>query len=175
MKYIKLYENYHKLSIGDNTNYGEILDETDIQYYFKNNMFPKGSWIHKSIVKKDDLELKNQPLRNKGTISPEYVISAFANPIEDEKVNNYSREMEVKMLEHNFPPIKGYPIIIDENDIERYGKFLSGNDITINDVGRYAWVVTDGHHRVISALIAHLPFLKTILDYSYIDENDFIE
>lgn len=40
------------INIGDNTNYGEILDKTNNQFFVKNNNFPKGFWIHKSLVKK---------------------------------------------------------------------------------------------------------------------------
>jgi hypothetical protein len=161
-------------NIGDNTNYGKILDKTDTQYFFKNNNFPKGSWIHKSLVKKTDEPTFDEPLKNRGWISPDYVISAFANPISSDKIEKYSDEMRLKMMEHDFPPIKGYPIIIDEGDIERFKYFLSGEKITEDDLGRYAWVVTDGHHRVVSALNVGLPQLKTSIDYSYVDEKDFI-
>jgi len=164
-----------QIEIGDNTNYGEILDKTNTQYFVKNNNFPKGSWIHNSLIKKIDEPIIDEPLKNKGWISPKYVISAFANPISTNKIEKYSDDMGSKMMTHNFPAIKGYPIIIDENDIERYGSFLSGENITHNDLGKYVWVVTDGHHRVVSALNAQLPKLETSIDYSYVDEKDFID
>ena len=175
MKYIKLFENYSTLTIGDNTNYGKIKDETDTQFYFKNDLFPKGSWIHKKLIKIDDTNNENKPLRNRGVISPELVISAFSNPLDYDKIEKYSDVMKDDMLSHNFPPIKGYPIIINDGDIMRFGEFLNGENITTKDIGKYAWIVTDGHHRVFSALKVGLPELKTILDYSYIDDNDFIE
>lgn len=162
------------INIGDNTNYGEILDKTNNQFFVKNNNFPKGFWIHKSLVKKINEPINNEPLKNKGWISPNYVISAFANPTSPDKIEKYSTEMKLKMMNHNFPPIKGYPIIIDDGDIERFDYFLSGEKITENNLGEYAWVVTDGHHRVVSALEVGLPRLKTIVDYSYVDEKDFI-
>jgi len=161
------------INIGDNTNYGEILDKTENQFFVKNNNFPKGSWIHKSLVKKTDIK-NTEPMINKGWISPHYVISAFKNVILPEKIKKYSDEMSVDMLEHNFPPIKGYPIFIDTNDIKRYEEFIDDNLITKKDLGRYAWVVTDGHHRTLAALQAGIPKLKTELDYSYVDEKDFI-
>jgi hypothetical protein len=163
-----------QVDIGDDTNYGKILDKTNTQYFVKNNNFPKGSWIHKSLVKKNDKPISDEPLRNKGFISPKYVISAFANPISPDKIEKYSDEMRLKLLSHNFQPIKGYPIIIDESDIERFEYFLSGEKITEKDLGKYAWVVTDGHHRVVSAFNVGLSQLKTSIDYSYVDEKDFI-
>lgn len=162
------------LNIGDNSNYGKILDKTDNQFFVKNNNFPKGSWIAKGLVKKIDEPIHDEPLKNKGWISPNYVISAFANPISQEKIEKYSDEMRLNMNNHDFPPIKGYPIIIDDGDIERFEYFLSGEKIRKNDLGKYAWVVTDGHHRVVSALNVGLPQLKTLIDYSYVDEKDFI-
>jgi len=164
-----------QIDIGNNTNYGEIIDKTKSQYFVKNNNFPNGSWIHKSLVKKINEPIFDEPLKNKGLISPKYVISAFANPISPEKLEKYSNEMRLKMINHNFPPIKGYPIIIDESDIERFEYFLSGEKITDNYLGRYVWVVTDGHHRVASALDVGLTQLKTSIDYSYVDEKDFID
>lgn len=163
-----------QINIGDNTNYGKILDKTDNQYYFKNNNFPKGSWVHKKLVKKKEDLIFNEPLKNRGWVSPKYVISAFVNPISYEKIEKYSNEMTSKMMQHGFPPIKGYPLFIDENDIKRFSNFLSGEKITENDLGKYAWVVTDGHHRVVSALNVGLPQLRTSIDYSYVDEKDFI-
>ena len=65
-------------------------------------------------------------------------------------------------------------IIIDEGDIDRFEYFLSGKKITEKNLGEYAWVVTDGHHRVVSALEVGLPKLETTVDYSYVDEKDFI-
>lgn len=162
------------INIGDNTNYGEILDKTNNQFFVKNNNFPKGSWIHKSLIKKVDKSSLDEPLRNKGWISPNYVISAFANPISFEKIEKYSDEMKLKMMSHNFPPIKGYPIIIDESDIDRFENFLNGKKIKEKNLGEYVWVVTDGHHRVVSALKIGLPKLETIIDYPYVDEKDFI-
>lgn len=162
-----------QFDIGDKTNYGEILDKTDTQFYFKNKVFPKGSWVHKSLVKIDDTIL-DVKIRNRGWIPPKYVISAFSNVISSEKIEKYSNVMSSEMMGNQFPPIKGYPIFIDDNDIERFGYFLSGEKISKDDLGKYAWVVTDGHHRVISALNVALPQLKTSIDYSYVDEEDFV-
>lgn len=173
-KFIKsMYEYLNEnINIGDNTNYGKVLDKTNTQYFFKNNNFPKGSWIHKSLVNKINKSIINEPLKNKGYISPNYVISAFDNPISNDKIEKYSDDMRLNMMSHDFPPIKGYPIIIDDSYIERYGYFLNGEKITKQDLGKYAWIVTDGHHRVISALNAGLTELKTSIDYSYVDDED---
>lgn len=169
----KLYDFLNEsIEIGDNTNYGKILNKTETQFFVKNNNFPKGSWIHKSLVKKIDEPITEEPLKNRGFISPKYVISAFANDISPDKIEKYSDEMRLKMMLHDFPAIKGYPIIIDEDDIDRFGYFLSGEKITNDDLGKYAWVLTDGHHRVLSALNADLKQLETVIDYSYVDDKD---
>jgi len=98
------------------------------------------------------------------TINPNLVISAFSNPIDEEKVEKYTAKMQEEMLSHDFPPIMGFPTEIDENDIGDY--FLNGNEITEDDIGKRAWKVTDGHHRTLSAINAHLPYIRTELDFS---------
>lgn len=103
-------------------------------------------------------------------ISPELIISAFANPIDDSKVEYYTHIMSEKMLSHDFPPISGYPTIIDENDVGDY--FLTGEEITDNHIGQQVWVVTDGHHRTLAAIAANLPFIETELDYSTVTNLD---
>jgi len=106
------------------------------------------------------------------TIKTGLIISAFANDIEPDKVENYTEIMKAEMLSHNFPPIMGYPVIIDEDDLE--GSFIDGSNIAETCLGKMAWMVTDGHHRSLAAIEAGLPYLEVTLDYSTItNETDF--
>lgn len=158
------------IKIGDNTNLGIVEDETKTQYYIK------GTWFHKSLVKPLESPILKEPLRNRGRISPDLVISAFKNVIEPAKVERYTNIMSHDEIHHNFPPIKGFPIIIGEDDIKRYEMFLNKKYITKKDIGKYAWVTTDGHHRTLAALNVGLPYLETKLDSVYLgDEKDYIE
>ncbi len=172
MKHVRLFEEFNSpkpLNIGDNTNMGIIKDVTDTQFFIN------GVWYHKSLVKPGD-EVKKEPLKNRGRISPGRVISAFANEINDSKIEEYADIMTREGLLHTFPPIKGFPIIINEDDVERFGAFLSGVELKSSDIGEYAWVTTDGHHRVLAAIEANLPYLETKLDPVYLgDARDYTE
>lgn len=111
---------------------------------------------------------KNVPTQ----IKPTLIISAFANEIEDAKVEEYTAIMKAEMLSHNFPPITGFPRVIDEDDL--FGWFIDGREITEDLLGIEVWAVTDGHHRSLAAINARLPYLNTTLDYSTItNEEDF--
>lgn len=92
------------------------------------------------------------------------IISAFQNAMDFEKIDNYTNIMRYEMLSHSFPPITGFPTIIDEDDIGQ--EFLTGEEITEKHIGVLAWKVTDGHHRSVSAIEARIPYLETELDYS---------
>lgn len=99
------------------------------------------------------------------------IISAFANDMDQEKVQQYTEIMKAEMLSHNFPPIQGYPIIIEEDDLE--GWFIDGSNIPETMLGKQVWKVTDGHHRSLAAIAAKLPYLHVELDYSTItNETD---
>lgn len=105
------------------------------------------------------------------TINVNCIISAFANDMDQEKVQQYMEIMKAEMLSHNFPPIQGYPIIIEEDDLE--GWFIDGSNIPETMLGKQAWKVTDGHHRSLAAIEAKLPYLHVELDYSTItNETD---
>ena len=156
---------FDKLSIGDNTNIGIIQDETETQYQIN------GNWYHKSIVKPSK-NLKNEPLKNRGYIDTNMVIGAYQNDIDVNKLNKYIDVMKNELLSNNFPPIKGYPIIISETDIERYGEYLNGEEIQKSDIGKYAWILTDGFHRTLSALEVGLERIPTEIDYSYVNDED---
>lgn len=107
------------------------------------------------------------------TISPQLIISAFANEIEYSKVEQYTQIMQSEMMGHDFPPIMGYPVIIDENDTCDY--FLNGEEVSDSMIGKLAWKVTDGHHRSLAAIAANLPHIEVKLDYGTItDPKDFI-
>jgi len=52
--------------------------------------------------------------------------------------------------------------------------FLNDEKITYNDLSRYAWIITDGHYKVVSALNVSLSQLETSIDDPYVDKKDFI-
>lgn len=101
------------------------------------------------------------------TIDPLLIISAFENYIDDNKVYEYADIMIEKMLSHDFPPIQGFPCVIDERDVY----FVDGRKINESDWGKKAWKVTDGHHRSLAAIEARLPYLEVCLDYSTITDE----
>jgi len=103
-------------------------------------------------------------------INPTLVMSAFANPIDDEKVENYTQIMQQEMLGHDFPPIMGFPRVISEEDVGEY--FLTGEEIEDTHIGQKVWVVTDGHHRTLAAINAGLPYINTELDFSTVTNLD---
>lgn len=100
------------------------------------------------------------------TIKPELIVSAFENKMDWDKVTDFTWEMKEKMLSHDFPPILGFPSIVDENDIGK--SFLSGNEITEEHLGMLVWNVTDGHHRANAAIFSNIPYICVELDYSTI-------
>lgn len=99
-------------------------------------------------------------------IKPTLIISAFENDMDSGKVEHYTNILKEEMLSHSFPPIMGFPTIIDESDIGIF--FLTGEEIEERHIGLLAWKVTDGHHRSESAIAAKLPYLETELDFSTI-------
>lgn len=104
------------------------------------------------------------------TIKTEYIISAFANEIDQEKLEKYTQIMQQEMLQHNFLPIFGYPSILDESDIGN--KFLTGKEVTEEHIGKLVWFVTDGHHRSLAAIDANIPWLRVELDYNTITSEE---
>lgn len=163
IKYFNDYIN-ENLKIGDNTNVGIIDDMTDTQYYIN------GSWYHKSIIKPSDNKPSSK-LKNKGRISPSMVISGFNNSVDWNKVDEYYDIFVELGMNNEFPPIKGYPIIITQDDIDRYEVFIDNREITKNDIGKYAWIITDGWHRTLAALRANVPYLETKIDFAYGDKK----
>ena len=156
---------------GDYTNVGIVEDVT------KTQVKANGEWYHKSIVRKVDN--KKTPKDSNANyyndlivpkrIDPNKVISAFANPIDYNKVEKYASVFKEEMLSHNFPKITGYPYEIEKEDVGSY--FLSGKEITKKEVGEKVWKVWEGHHRVLAAIEAELPYLETELEYSAITEK----
>ena len=167
MKYLKLFENFN-LDIGDDTEIGKIQDVTDTQYQIN------GNWYAKKIVKKGvSKPPEKQQIKNRGEISPNMVVSAYANPLEYNKVKEYEDIFNADYLQHEFPPIEGFPFIIDEYDIGNV--FMCGEYISNKYIGKYAWKVTDGHHRTMAAINTNIPYLETKLQYAYLgDETDYI-
>lgn len=104
------------------------------------------------------------------TVNPRMVISAFANPIDESKVEEYTEKMRDMMLSHDFPPITGFPTVIDESDVGDY--FLSGDEITEEHIGKQAWKVWDGHHRTLAAINANLPYIEVELEKAAVTDMD---
>lgn len=102
-------------------------------------------------------------------IRTDRIISAFQNEIDESKIEEYTNVMRREMLSHDFPPINGYPSIIDEDDIGML--FLNGEEVDKSHIGTLVWYVTNGHHRAISAINAELPHLATELDCSCITDE----
>ena len=75
------------------------------------------------------------------------IVSAFENMIDDDSLDYYRNEVNFD----DVSPIKGYPSIIDEDDVESDMYFISGEPITHEHIGERIWYVTDGHHRSIIA------------------------
>ena len=161
-----VYEKGGKLTLkeGDNTNLGVIQEVYNDQYKIN------GSWYHHSLVKPSSEPVAPQKIKNRGVIAPKHIISAFANPIDQEKVEDYENQFKHLGLSHKFPPIKGYPDVITEEDFGDY--FINGIEITENDLGTYVWKVTDGHHRSHAALNAGLPYIHTELDTTALADEE---
>jgi len=104
------------------------------------------------------------------TVKPSLIISAFENPIDENKVEEYTNIMRNEMLSHSFPAITGFPTVIDDSDVGNY--FMSGEEITEEHIGKQVWKVWDGHHRVISAIAANLPYIEVELEYAAITDKD---
>ncbi len=77
------------------------------------------------------------------SIKTNRIISAFQNEMDFDKVEKYTAIMKELMLSHDFPPIMGYPRIIDEDDIGE--NYLNGEPVEFYHVGQLVWMVTDGH------------------------------
>lgn len=92
------------------------------------------------------------------------LISAFENEMDWDKVDEFTQVLKIEMMSHDFPPLEGYPIIIDENDLGLV--FMNLNEITEEHIGQLAWKVTNGHHRAFAAVNAGLPHIPVELDYS---------
>lgn len=154
------------MAVGDLTNLGVIDDVTETQYYIN------GTWFHKSLVKPSEELIK--PKRNIPTqIDPNLVVSAFENEMDWNKVNDYTDKMTADMMQHEFPPIKGFPSEITDEDVG--GVWMNGDEITSDDVGKKIWKVTDGHHRTIAAINSALPYIETELDYATITDEAELE
>ncbi len=98
------------------------------------------------------------------------IISAFENSIDYNKLEEYTDILREEMLSNNFPPIKGFPRIISEDDIDR--EFLTGELVEEHHIGKLAWMVTDGHHRSLANIAANVPYVRTELDYSCITNEE---
>lgn len=156
-------------SIGLPTNMGTVEEEYGDQYKIN------GQWYHKSIVKFDEnyTELENtyNGLTIPKEVDPNMVMSAFANVIDNEKVEIYTIIMSEEMLGHNFPAATGYPYVIEDSDVGDY--FVNGNEINEEHIGMQVWKVWDGHHRMIGASNAKLPYFPVELEYNAITEFEY--
>ena len=104
------------------------------------------------------------------TIRTDRIISAFSNSTDFGKVEEYAQVMRIEGLEHDFPPIKGYPSIIDESDIGK--QYTTLKSVEKEHVGGLVWMVTDGHHRSFAAIEANLPYLRVEVDYNCITNEE---
>lgn len=162
MKYIKLFEDF---GIGDETEIGIVQDVTDKQVEINDK------WYAKEIIKKGNYK---KELHNRKRIDPNLVISAFVNPIDKNSVEYYEKIFNSKRLNHNLKPILGFPDILNKDDIGK--TFMNGESVTKEMVGKYVWILTDGHHRVTAAINTDLPYLETKLELKYLgNEEDYIE
>ena len=108
-------------------------------------------------------------LRVPKTVDTNLLVSAFENAMDFDKIEEYTDVYREQMLSNEFPPILGHPSILDEGDIGNY--FMNGDEITEDDLGKQVWMVTDGHHRSISAINAKVPYISVELDYSTITDE----
>lgn len=91
------------------------------------------------------------------------LVSAFHNILDEKKLADYTKVIEENdLLRFDFPAIKGFPHVIDENDIGKV--FLSGEEIEENHLGVSAWFVTDGHHRSLAFLENNIKYIHVTLD-----------
>jgi len=109
------------------------------------------------------------------SISPLKLIPWFENPIEN-KVYDYIDAMnETYDIEYTFPPIKGYPIQITEDDV--WTELITGIDqdiryITEEDINDIFWVVTDWFHRSVAAITTGKKYIDVELDRNSITNQD---
>ena len=81
------------------------------------------------------------------------IVSAFVNEIDYSKVNEYKERLIAEDIFNEVPPILGFPGEITEDHVGTY--FMSGSEITLEDVGKSVWFVSDGHHRTLAFLDAY--------------------
>ena len=84
------------------------------------------------------------------TISSDYLISAFDNQMDWNKVSEYAERLIIEDIYHECPAIKGFSRILDEDDIGT--SFIRDQNEDLEEVseihlGLEVWMVTDGHHR----------------------------
>ena len=109
-------------------------------------------------------------------INPKYIISAFENIINAEKVEKYTEQMlETYDTEYTFPPIMWYPVIIDEDIMEDERYFVNWEEIEEEDIWKLCWFVTDWHHRAISAYNAKKRYIDLELDRSSITRQEELD
>lgn len=84
----------------------------------------------------------------------QYILSAFQNAMDWEKVERYTKELiesDISGIHPTdvFPPITGFETTITEEDLGE--TFISGQEnlitVTKEHLGKKVWKVTDGHHR----------------------------
>jgi len=104
-------------------------------------------------------------------VRSERIISAFENVIDSQKVEEFKDAM---ICGEQFPPITGYPDVIDEDDVGKV--FMDGSEVVKSDVGQSVWYVTDGHHRTIAAIEAGICRLNVMMDMScFTDEDELLK
>jgi hypothetical protein len=95
------------------------------------------------------------------------LISAFSNPLDYDKLAEYTAILSELGCYHEFPEILGYPSVIGDREIEDEELyFINGDPITEDLRGEACWYVTDGHHRANAACEANIQVWDCKLDYN---------
>ena len=84
-------------------------------------------------------------------VNTDYLISAFENGMDWDKVDEYAERLIIEDIYHECPAIQGFYRILDENDIGtpfiRHPDLEGDVLVSEEHMGFKIWVVTNGHHR----------------------------
>ena len=94
------------------------------------------------------------------------IISAFENEMDWNKVNHYAEIMVYQGFNHEFPPIKGFECVIDQDDVNSNTVFMNGAPVLKENIGEKVWKVTDGHHRTFACIKAELGWIEVTKDFN---------
>jgi len=111
------------------------------------------------------------------SISPLKLIAWFDNPLEMDKLEKYIDNMnETYDLEYTFPPILGYPIIIDKWDVWKEMitdiNWETQGFVDTNNIWQLFFVVTDWFHRSTAAITTWKKYIDIELDRESITNQE---